>query len=96
MPPVIAPVVLSQAARNGITYPPAPSNPPTLRDITMGLHLAADVLASHSELVRLAGGSWCTHIHTLENNSGRIIEDEDVVQAHIYSSKLISTVELGL
>ena len=96
MPPVIGPVVLSEAVRNGMTVPPAPSNPPTLRDVTMGLHLAADILALHSELVRLAGDLWHTHDHTLEFNSGRIIEDDDVVQAHIYSSKLVNTVEEGL
>ena len=57
MPPVIVPAALSAGARHLIDYPPPPSNPPTLRDVTMGLHLAVDLLAAHSEL-QFAGTRW--------------------------------------
>ena len=67
MPPVITPAVISAAARRAIAYPEPPSNPPTLRDVTMGLHLAADLLASHSELLWFADSLWHTHVHTFRD-----------------------------
>ncbi|KJA20972.1 hypothetical protein HYPSUDRAFT_42562 [Hypholoma sublateritium FD-334 SS-4] len=75
-PPVIAQVSLSADSLRVVNQPPPPSNPPTLRDVTRGLHLAAELLTQH----KYSGG---------EGDVG----DNDVIQGHIYSTKLINALE---